>query len=103
MAIKPLKPKVIATFTGSGDSTTAPFTIPSSGNWYLVYSFDCSNFGGSGNFAVIEPGNLSGGVNVNELSPGAHDKKSYFYNDAGRHHLGDDRWSFWMAPNYPKQ
>jgi hypothetical protein len=86
-AIKPLKPKVIAKFSGNGQSTTAPFNVPYPGNWYLVYSYDCSNFGGSGNFAVDEGSSDYNGVNVNELSPGAHNKKSYVYNDAGRHHL----------------
>ena len=87
IALPKPKPHVIATFTGNGDTNTAPFTIPAPGNWYLEYSYDCSNFGGSGNFAVDEGVDDFNGVTVNELSPGAHDKKSYAYNDAGTHHL----------------
>jgi hypothetical protein len=75
--------KTVATFSGSGITNTAKFTVSST--WELKYSFDCSNFGESGNFIVMEDGSF-GALSVNVLSL----KKagsSYAYNDAGTHYL----------------
>jgi hypothetical protein len=38
-------------FTGSGSSTTRQFRPPT-GSWRIDYSFDCTNFGYTGNFMV---------------------------------------------------
>jgi len=76
--------KTVATFSGSGTQSTAPFTV--SANWAVAYSFDCSNFGYKGNFIIMEDGSFSGAMDVNVLDI----KKSgtsYAYGDAGTHYL----------------
>jgi hypothetical protein len=76
--------KTVATFSGSGITNTAQFTVSST--WKLDYSFDCSNFGYAGNFIVMEDGGLSGAMNVNELAM-SKTGSSYAYNDAGTHYI----------------
>jgi len=76
--------KTVATFSGSGTQSTAPFTV--SANWAVAYSFDCSGFGYKGNFIIMEDGSFSGAMDVNVLDM----KKSgtsYAYGDAGTHYL----------------
>lgn len=53
---------------GSGIKNTKDFTV-SSDEWTLAYAYDCTGFGGSGNFAVISqtPNGGFGDVLVNEL------------------------------------
>jgi hypothetical protein len=46
----PAGAKVLLDKTGSGIGKTAIFTT--SGEWEIDYTFDCSNFGQSGNFAI---------------------------------------------------
>lgn len=43
-------PRVLLTVTGNGIKNTRTFQAPD--HWTLSYSFDCANFGSSGNFAV---------------------------------------------------
>jgi Domain of unknown function (DUF4190) len=50
-------PRVLMSFSGSGIGNSAPFLV-TSGTLTVSYHFDCSGFGGSGNFAGdIETGN----------------------------------------------
>jgi hypothetical protein len=52
-------PKVLIRFSGSGIRNSGPFTVASS-TVKVRYSYDCSAFGGSGNFiADLETGNQS--------------------------------------------
>lgn len=76
--------KTVATFSGSGITNTAQFTVSST--WKLDYSFDCSNFGYAGNFIVMEDGGLSSAMNVNELAM-SKTGSSYAYDDAGTHYI----------------
>jgi hypothetical protein len=46
----PAAAKVLLDKTGSGIGKTAIFTTPS--EWEIDYSFDCANFGQSGNFSI---------------------------------------------------
>ena len=95
-------PRVLAKFSGSGDTTTRPFVTES--NWFLRYSYDCSTAGGSGNFIVSEGASAFNGVSVNELDASAHNKKSYVYNDAGEHHLqviSECSWSMAVVGSAP--
>lgn len=80
------KAVTVATFTGSGEQKTATFTV--SADWALSYSFDCSsNFGQSGNFAVLTDGGSDfNGVSVNDLAT-SKSAVTYAYNDAGTHYL----------------
>lgn len=47
----PVAAKVLLDKTGSGINKTPSFTA--AGNWEIDWSYDCSNFGQSGNFAII--------------------------------------------------
>lgn len=73
--------QTVATFTGSGDNTTAKFAV--SGTWELGYTFDCSGFGDEGNFQVYEDGSK---VMVNDLAE-SKNATTYAYDDAGTHYL----------------
>lgn len=76
--------KTVATFSGSGITNTAQFTVSST--WKLDYSFDCSNFGYAGTFIVMEDGGLGGAMDVNALAV-SKTGSSYAYDDAGTHYL----------------
>lgn len=55
----PVPPKVLLNFSGNGIENSAPFLVDSS-QVTVTYSFNCSSFGGSGNFiADLEYGNQS--------------------------------------------
>ena len=80
----------IATFSGSGDASTAQFTIHGNGNWVLTYSYDCSaQPGGEGLFIVDEDAmnnETPSAVAIDRLGSGG--KGSWHvYGDAGRHYL----------------
>jgi hypothetical protein len=81
---KAAAPKVLLQMSGSGIQKTEQFKTGS--NWRLAYSFDCSNFGGQGNFAVTEftDGQMSD-VLVNELKASGNGTSPVY--DAGTHHL----------------
>ncbi len=66
----PPQPQTVFTQSGSGIKTTKNFAVPTS-DWDLNYTYDCSNFGSQGNFAVTlyQDGSLDNVV-VNELGPG---------------------------------
>jgi hypothetical protein len=77
--------KTVATFSGSGIENTPKFTVTDT--WKLDYSFDCSGFGGNGNFIVSEDGGSDfSGASVNELGPGK-SGSTFAYGDAGTHYL----------------
>lgn len=82
-AATPARAHSVATFTGSGIRNTEKFTVTDT--WKLVYSFNCANFGQSGNFQVYEDGGFTG-VTVNELSAGK-SGSTWAYSDAGTHYL----------------
>jgi hypothetical protein len=74
---------VVFTKSGSGIANIQQFTVGD--DWALQYSFDCSNFGGQGNFQVYEdyPG---GSVLANQLA-GKGSDTSYQTADGGTHTL----------------
>lgn len=77
--------KTVATFSGNGTENTAQFTV--TGTWKLDYSFNCSDFGGQGNFQVFEDGGQDlNGVEVNALSTGQ-SGSTMAYGDGGTHYL----------------
>ena len=89
------KPHTVATFTGSGIQNTPRFTVTST--WKLAYSFDCSAFGGTGNFIVSEDGDSDfGGVTVDELGAGKR-SSTWAYNDAGTHYLAVNSECSWTV------
>lgn len=47
---KPKPPVAVFTQTGQGTATTSSFKVPS--NWDMIWSYDCSAFGTTGNFFV---------------------------------------------------
>lgn len=94
-AAKTVKPHTVATFTGSGENNTSRFTVTST--WKLDYSFNCSSFGGSGNFAVDEDGGSDiNGVSVNDLAD-SKTATSWAYNNAGTHYLAIDSECDWTV------
>lgn len=87
-ASSPAAPSVrahtVATFTGSGQSNTPRFTVTST--WKLVYSFNCSAFGQSGNFQVYEDGGNDSNLSVNDLAM-SKSASTWAYGDGGQHFL----------------
>lgn len=59
----PPKPRTVLTESGTGTKSTKTFRVH--GDWDLHYSYNCSNFGSSGNFQVWGDGGID--VYVNEL------------------------------------
>lgn len=87
--------KTVASFSGSGIETTPQFTVTST--WKLDYSFDCSSFGQSGNFAVYEySGSTLDGVLVNDLAM-SKSGSTYAYEDAGTRDLEIDSECSWSV------
>jgi hypothetical protein len=85
--------RVIATFSGSGITNTARFTV--SGTWRLDYSFNCSALGQAGNFIVMEDGSF-GAMAVDELAE-SKTGSSYADSDAGPHYLEIDSECSWTV------
>src|SRR5260370_17584515 len=55
----PVPPTVLLDMSGTGIQNSAPFTV-NSGTVTVKYSYDCSGFGGSGNFiASLDTGDQS--------------------------------------------
>jgi hypothetical protein len=75
-------PHTVATYSGSGIENTPKFTVTAS--WKLAYSFDCSNFGTSGNFQVFEDGGFN--ILTNDLAA-SKSASTMQYSDAGTHYL----------------
>lgn len=79
-------PKTLFTLSGSGIKNTADFTVPS--EWVLNWTYDCSNFGSTGNFGVYEynADGTTAGLLANELGKGAPGSSNQ-HNDAGSKYL----------------
>ena len=77
--------RTVAAFTGSGTEKTRRFTVTDT--WKLTYSFNCAEFGQSGNFQVFEDGGSDfSGVEVNDLAM-SKSSSTWAYNDSGTHYL----------------
>lgn len=61
----PAQPVTVLAEHGNGIKTTESFSVHN--DWDLSYSYDCANFGGTGNFAVTVNGS-AGDVLVNQLA-----------------------------------
>jgi hypothetical protein len=85
--------RVVATFSGSGITNTARFTVSST--WRLDYSFNCGALGQAGNFIVMEDGSF-GAMAVDELAE-SKTGSSYAYSDAGPHYLEIDSECSWTV------
>lgn len=74
-------PQTLLELSGSGSKTTQKFTA--AGDWDLAWTYNCANFGGSGNFQVFitadDPSTLV--TPVNQL--GASGSSVEHYHDAG--------------------
>lgn len=84
-------PTVLLQQTGSGTHNLRPFTAPD--QWRLVWSYDCRNFGGQGNFAVNDS-DFSTDLSVNEL--GRSGSGTEYVDGGGRvklQVLSECRWS----------
>lgn len=68
--VRPPKPHVLLDVEGTGIKTTQRFEAPD--EWAVVYSFDCSNFGQSGNFSIAIQGDAYD-LAANQLSMRGHD------------------------------
>lgn len=75
--------RTVATFSGSGQENTPRFTVTDT--WKLVYSFNCSSFGSSGNFQDGDGGN-DFNLSVNDLAM-SKSSSTWAYNDGGTHYL----------------
>ena len=85
----------VATFSGSGIQSTPRFTVTNT--WKLDYTYDCSSFGGSGNFIVDEDGgNDFDGASVNALGAGG-SSSTWVYDDAGTHYLAVNSECSWTV------
>jgi hypothetical protein len=67
---------------GSGSHSTEAFTV--NNEWELDWSYDCSNFGGSGNFIVDVKGDVDG-LGVNQLGSG--DSGTEYFHQGGNIYL----------------
>jgi Protein of unknown function (DUF2510) len=76
--------RTVTTFSGSGQENTPRFTVTDT--WKLVYSFNCSSFGSSGNFQVYEDGGNDFNLSVNDLAT-SKSSSTWAYNDGGTHYL----------------
>ena len=76
--------RTVATFSGSGQKNTPRFTVTDT--WKLVYNFNCSSFGSSGNFQVYEDGGKDFNLSVNDLAM-SKSSSTWAYNDSGTHYL----------------
>jgi hypothetical protein len=84
----PVPPKVLLNMSGSGIQNSAPFLVSTS-QVTVTYSFNCSSFGGSGNFAAdLEYGNQSS-LNsddqsiANQLAPSGQATTTVYPQDPG--------------------
>lgn len=91
--IRAAAPKVIFSLSGEGIQNTGQFQMPDS--WLLEWSYDCSGFGNSGNFIVLEDGGQDfSGASVNELGAGGHGT-THVYGDSGPHYLSMNSECSW--------
>ncbi len=66
----PAKPQVLLDVEGNGIKQTQRFEAPN--EWAIIYTFDCSNFGQSGNFAISVEGDTTD-LAANQLAARGHD------------------------------
>ncbi len=78
-------PKVLLSQQGSGTATTADFVAPT--DWNLAWTYDCSNFGQSGNFTVTVMNKT--GANA-ELSDQPVNQLGMSGNSVEHYHAGGD-------------
>lgn len=92
------KPTLVTTFSGSGQQKTAQFTVGT--NWGISYAFDCTSFGGTGNFVVFTDGGSDfNGVSVNDLAA-SKSAVTYAYGDPGTHYLEINSECSWTVKVY---
>ena len=90
----------VATFTSAQVGSTGQasrFLEP--GPWQMAWSYDCSNFGSSGNFMVFIDGSSNGDFGPNELGMGG--SGTDYYSDTGTFSLAVDSecsWSITVSP-----
>ena len=80
---KPPAPIVLQNESGNGMQSEPQFTVPSTASgWTLAYSFNCSNFGSQGNFAIYITGSgaAAGSTDAgpNELAESGASTDSYY-------------------------
>lgn len=86
----PAAPETLLALSGSGIKNTAQFTTGDS--WTLTYTYDCSNFGDTGNFIVTDE---TGMPLVNELqAKGSGSSPQY---SSGIHHLSINSECKWTV------
>ncbi|WP_203923644.1 hypothetical protein [Rugosimonospora africana] len=85
-AAAPPAPRTLLQLSGSGIKKSNTFTTGD--EWTLSYSFNCSSFGGQGNFAVTEYDStgMPTDVLVNELAKSGKDTVPQ-HADGGGHYL----------------
>ncbi len=88
----PATPRTLLTQQGSGTASTPNFSAPT--NWDLVWSYDCSSFGSSGNFEVDVQGNL-GPLGVNQM--GTSGSGTEYYHQGGSYYLEVDSECSWQV------
>jgi hypothetical protein len=71
----PNKPHVVLDVQGSGTKTTSKFSVGD--DWDLAWTYDCSNFGTSGNFIVSIDGDINMNQGVNQLGGSGHDVEHF--------------------------
>jgi hypothetical protein len=88
--------ELVYSVSGSGIKDTPTFTVPTP-DWTLAYAYDCTDFGGSGNFAVTlyKSGELDT-VLVNELGAGKIDASSV-HDGPGTYYLGINSECNWTV------
>jgi hypothetical protein len=88
----PAPPQTLLNQQGSGTASTASFSAPK--NWDLVWSYDCSSFGSSGNFEVDIQGNL-GPLGVNQM--GTSGSGTEYYHQGGSYYLEVNSECSWQV------
>ena len=88
----PATPQTLLNQRGSGTASTASFSAPK--NWDLVWSYDCSSFGSSGNFEVDVQGGI-GPLGVNQM--GASGSGTDYYHQGGSYYLEVDSECSWQV------
>ena len=81
------QPQTLLDISGSGQDTTAKFTVGSNGDWDVYWTYNEGSFGQSVNFDFDADGGSDFNVNgPNQLGAGR-SGITHVYNDAGTHYL----------------
>jgi hypothetical protein len=91
--------KVLFSQSASGISSTTPFTVPAAAKgWHVNWTYNCSNFGSSGNFTFdVEQGTS---LDFNDEGPnelGANGSGTEHYYDTGTFHLSVNSECTWTV------